>query len=304
MTSGAVVGGVFTEEAAEAVLVSACRTAGFDPVGAELLRLGSNAVYRLAGSPVIVRIARDPGSLADMTRTVRVARWLEGEGFAATRVVAGLEQPLLVDGRVVTFWVSAQDAVVYADPRELGDLLRRLHRLEEPGSLALPYYDPFQEVWDTLRALGDLSGDDVAFLNERAERIQKEYDRLDWVLDFGMIHGDANVGNAIRNRDGQPLLIDLDGFSLGQREWDLVLTSLYYERFGWHTRTEYESFVHHYGFDLMNWPGYPVLADLRELKMTLWIGHQATTSGTAAEEFARRVHALRTGGSRKDWQAF
>ncbi|QDY79762.1 phosphotransferase family protein [Streptomyces qinzhouensis] len=304
MTSGAGVGGMFTAEAAGVVLVSACRTAGFDPAGAELLRLGSNAVYRLAGTPVIVRIARDPGSLPDMTRAVRVARWLESEGFAATRVVADLEQPLVVDGRVVTFWVSAQDAVVYADLRELGDLLRRLHWLEEPGSLALPYYDPFQEVWDTLRALGDVPGDDVAFLNERAERIQKEYGRLDWVLDFGMIHGDANVGNAIRDRDGRPLLIDLDGFSLGQREWDLVLTSLYYERFGWHTRTEYESFVYHYGFDLMNWPGYPVLADLRELKMTLWIGHQVTTSEKAAEEFARRVHALRTDGSRKDWQAF
>ncbi|MEU4965809.1 hypothetical protein [Streptomyces smyrnaeus] len=54
----------------------------------------------------------------------------------------------------------------------------------------------------------------------------------------------------------------------------MVRSALFYERFGWHTRTEYESFVHHYEFGLMNRPGYPVLADVRELMMTLWFGQQ------------------------------
>ncbi|MGW6456957.1 phosphotransferase [Streptomyces sp. NPDC055078] len=304
MTSGAAGGTGFTAEAAGVVLAQACGAAELEPAGAELLRLGSNAVYRLTASPVIVRIARDRDALADMARVVRVARWLEAEGFPATRVVPGLEQPLTVDGWVVTFWESAQDREEYADLAELGDLLRRLHWLDEPDSLGLSYYDPFAEVWDSLRELRGVDGDDLGFLEERAGKIHKEYDRLDWVLDFGMIHGDANVGNALRDRSRRPLLIDLDGFSLGQREWDLVLTSLYYERFGWHTRTEYESFVHHYGFDLLNWPGYPVLADLRELKMTLWLGHQVTTDPRSAEEFTRRVRTLQTGGSRRDWQPF
>ena len=73
---------------------------------------------------------------------------------------------------------------------------------------------------------------------------------------------------------------------------------------GWHDRAEYEAFVHHYGFDLMNWPGYSVLADVRELMMVLWIGQQVTTNPRAAEEFPRRVNALRKGGSRRDWQVF
>ncbi|MFE3016692.1 phosphotransferase [Streptomyces sp. NPDC059256] len=304
MTSGAEGGAAFTAEAAGGVLVQACRAAGLDSTGAELLRLGSNAVYRLQTSPVIVRIARDRDALSNMSRVVRVARWLEAESFPATRVIPGLEQPFTVQGRVVTFWVSDQDHDEYADLTELGDLLRRFHWLEEPDSLGLPYYDPFGDVWDSLRSIHGVSDDDLSFLDERANKIQKEYDRLDWVLDFGMIHGDANVGNAIRNRSGKPLLIDLDGVSLAQREWDLVLTALYYERFGWHTKAEYDSFVYHSGFDLLNWPGYPVLADLRELKMTLWVGHQVTTDPKFATEFVRRVHALRTGGSRKDWQPF
>jgi hypothetical protein len=293
----------FTAESAGAVLRQACRAVGLDPSGAELLRLGSNAVYRLAAAPVVVRIAADPGVRAQMERVVRVARWLEAESFPANRVVSGVEQPVMVGGRVATYWVNAQDRTEYARLDELADLLRRLHWLEEPESLGLPYYDPFAHVANSLSRLDGVTDADREFAQERVAKLQKEYDRLDFVLPFGAIHGDANVGNAIRHRDGHAILIDLDGFSLAHREWDLVLTSLYYERFGWHTRTDYEAFVHHYGFELMNWPGYSVLADIRELMMTLWVGTHAANPA-AAEEFAKRVRAIRTGGSRRDWHAF
>lgn len=55
--------------------------------------------------------------------------------------------------------------------------------------------------------------EDAAFLERRVVRLAKEYERLDFVLPFGMIHGDANVGNVLRHRDGQAILIDLDGFN-------------------------------------------------------------------------------------------
>jgi Ser/Thr protein kinase RdoA (MazF antagonist) len=294
----------FTAETAEAVLREACRAAGLDPSGAELLRLGSNAVYRLARTPVVVRIARDAGSMDSMSQAVRVARWLEGESFPATRVVAGLEQPSLIGGRVVTFWENAQDQEEFATLDELADLLRWLHWLEEPEDLRLSYWEPFGTVWERLRQLEGVAEDDRAFLRERSERLQKDYDRLDFVLPFGMIHGDANIGNALRDSSGHPILIDLDGFCLAPREWDLILTAIFYDRFGWHTRSEYEGFVHRYGFDIMNWPGYPVLADIRELMMTIWLGQQASTSERSATEFARRVEDIRTGGSRRGWQPF
>lgn len=44
----------FTAETARAMLHEACASAGLDPTGAELLRIGSNAVYRLvvdSGNP-------------------------------------------------------------------------------------------------------------------------------------------------------------------------------------------------------------------------------------------------------------
>ncbi|SCD33455.1 hypothetical protein GA0115245_103431 [Streptomyces sp. di188] len=54
----------------------------------------------------------------------------------------------------------------------------------------------------------------------------------------------------------------------------------------------------------MNWPGYETVADLRELMMVAWLGHQVATSERLAQEFSRRVGALRTGRSRRDWQPF
>ena len=303
---GEAVGGAggFTAEVAGAVLREACRLARLDPEGARLLRLGSNAVYQLADRPVVVRVAANPDVLPEMERAVRVARWLGEEDFPSNRVLPGARQPLVVGGRVVTFWESVQDDEEYATLPELADLLKRLHWLEEPASLGLPYFEPFAKVRASLAALGGVAEAHAAFVGERAAELEKAYDRLDFVLPFGMIHGDANIGNILRARDGQAALIDLDGFALAPREWDLVQTALFYDRFGWHTRAEYDAFVHHYGFDLMNWPGYPVLADVRELMMTLWMGGKAAAEPRAAEEFARRVQSMRTGGDRRDWRPF
>ncbi|WP_449349951.1 phosphotransferase [Streptomyces shaanxiensis] len=297
-------GAEFTAESLEPLLRQACETAELDAHGAELLRLGSNAVYRLESAPVIVRIARDRSVLAEMERAVNVTRWLETRDFPAMRVPAEVAQPLVVGGRVVTFWESVQEHEEYGTVGELADLLRRLHWLEEPESLRLPYFDPLAKVAASLEGLEGISGEDQTFLEERAASLGKDYDRLDFVLPFGMIHGDASIGNILRHRDGHAVLIDLDGFALAPREWDLVQTTMFYERYGWHTQAEYAEFVHRYGFDLMNWPGYETLADLRELMMVAWLGHQVTRNDRAAAEFARRVRSLRTGEGRGEWGPF
>ena len=100
------------------------------------------------------------------------------------------------------------------------------------------------------------------------------------------------------------MLIDLDGFTIGPREWDLVLTVLYYDSFGWHTRQEYEAFARVYGFDIMLWPGYLVLRSIREFLMVTWVIQIASESNQIAAEARKRISALRTGASRNDWQSY
>lgn len=288
----------------DAALKRACREVGLDPGGAELVRFGSNAVYRLGKAPVIVRIAQGASGMSDAQRSVRVARWLAEEDLPATRALPGVRQPLLAGGHVVTFWESAQDREEYATVAELGDLLRRLHGLAEPQFLELPHYDPMPKVWEGLRGLVGVGDDDRSYLEGRAARLGEEYGLLGFDLPFGVIHGDANIGNVLRHRNGQAILSDLDGFALAPREWDLVLTAIYFDRYGWHTRAQYEEFARRYGFDIRNWAGYKVLGDLRELRMTLWMGHRAAASEQAAAEFAHRVADIRNGDERHAWRPF
>ncbi|MFI6333260.1 phosphotransferase family protein [Micromonospora chersina] len=138
----------------------------------------------------------------------------------------------------------------------------------------------------------------------RANTLSAAYAELDFTLPVGPIHGDANVGNLLRNRAGHAVLSDLDGFAVGPRKWDLIQTAMYFERYGWHTDSEYRAFCQAYGFDVMQWPEYKTLADVEEFMMATWLSQNAKPGTQAAEELARRVHTLQTGEGRRDWQLF
>lgn len=290
-----------TEETAHDFLAKACEQVEVDPTGAKLVRLGSNAVYRLA-EPVIVRISRDADTVENVTRQVQVARWLEQTGYPATRAL-DVAQPVDVDGHPATFWVSVSESEKYAPIRQVADLIRRLHDLKPP-SFTLPPAQPFVELDKRLSVLANLDAADAEFLRELIGELRSRYETLTFPLPPGVIHGDANVGNVILSRDGDPVLIDLDGFAVGPREWDLVQTALFYERFGWHTEEEYATFVDVYGFDILSWSGYRVLASYREISMTLWLAGKAAADEKAAAEVHKRVESIRSGGSRRDWAPF
>jgi aminoglycoside phosphotransferase (APT) family kinase protein len=275
---------------------------GLEWSGAELIRLGSNAVFRLA-SPVIIRIGRDRAAAEDVGKQVAVARWLASEGYPANRVL-DLDQPVDVEGHLATFWESVSEREEYAPIKQVAELIRDLHRLKVPTALHLPEKRPFDELGERLSSLANLDTSDADFLRSRIGDLHSRYDSLDFTLAPGVIHGDANVGNVILDSIGSPVLIDLDSFSVGPREWDLVQTALFYDRFGWHTDDEYRLFVETYGFDIMGWSGYSVLADYREVSMTLWLCGKAGTDAGAAAEVRKRVEAIRTGGTRLDWAPF
>ncbi len=276
--------------------------AGIGTADAQLLRIGENAIFRLPAQ-VIARVARTLAYEADARKEVAVARWLESEGYPAVRALS-IDQPVVVDDRVVTFWEVISDEDSYGSTAEVASLLVRLHRMEPPPSLDLPVLRPFARAELRIDADGWLSSDDRNFLQGRLEELQGKYVDLDFALAEGVVHGDASVGNVLHDREGQPVVIDLDGFAIGPREWDLVLTAMYYDSFGWHTREEYEAFVSVYGFDVMAWSGYPVLRDVREFLMVTWLSQKAPGDELVAAEVRKRITALRTGGAKKDWQPY
>lgn len=301
--AGPVGGGNGSRFAAEDTLRTLSRVAvvtGLEVMGAQLLRIGENAVYRLPGQ-VVARIARTSAYASDARKEVAVARWLEAAGFPAVRALA-IDQPVVVDERVVTFWELIADEDSFGSTAEVASLLVRLHGMEPP--LDLPALRPFARAELRLDANGWLSSDDRDFLRGRLAELQAQYAELEFSLPRGVIHGDASVGNVLHDRDGNPILMDLDGFAIGPREWDLVLTAIYYDSFGWHTREEYDAFVDVYGFDVMEWSGYPVLRDIREFLMVTWLGQNVDGDERVAAEVRKRIAALRTGGDKSDWQPY
>ena len=294
----------FSAESTRRTLEIVCADAGLDARASELLRLGENAIYRLRSAPLVARIARTIDYLPNIRTEVAAARWLEAVAFPAVRLAGPANQPLVADDRVVTFWELLSERTEYGTVAELAVLLRWLHGLVPPPWLVLPELVPLARV-DGRISGADLAGQDREFLRARLAELQERYARLEFVLPTGPVHGDANVGNIIRRQaDGVAVLIDLDGFAAGPREWDLVLTAMYFERFGWHTAQEYQEFVTGYGFDVMAWPGYPVLRDIRELTMVAWLAQNTRESPEIAAEVSKRIADLRAGDGRRDWAPY
>jgi hypothetical protein len=121
---------VFTADVAAQALRSAAERVGVDASDAELIRIGSNAVYRLDGSAV-ARVARTISENQRATTAVGVARWLAAENYPAVRALA-VDQPVTAGRCVVKFWESVSDVEEYGTVAEVATLIRRLHLLDRP----------------------------------------------------------------------------------------------------------------------------------------------------------------------------
>ncbi|WP_162824401.1 hypothetical protein [Peterkaempfera bronchialis] len=76
-------------------LEAACHAVGLDASGATVLRGHTNAVFLLASSPVVVKIARRGSNTAEVRRTVQLVEWLVGLDFPTVPLLPR-EQPVLV----------------------------------------------------------------------------------------------------------------------------------------------------------------------------------------------------------------
>ncbi|GAA3484482.1 aminoglycoside phosphotransferase family protein [Streptomyces yanii] len=291
----------FTSAGATKVLRAACREAGLDSDGASLIRLGENALFRLAVHPVVVRIARSTEYLESARGEVEVSRWLSREHFPVTRVVEDLEQPLVVDGHPVTFWHLIHEGDRKATYRELGAVLRDLHSLSLPDTLSLPPYPVLDRTERRIKVAVNIPQDDRAFLRKRAHELRDRIRDLRFESVKGPVHGDAHVQNLMVDRNGQVILIDLERFSFDFPEWDLMVTATEYHSLRWQTKEEYGAFVSAYGKDLCAWSGFPTLRAVQEFNMTTWLMQNVSESADTAAEYARRISSLRNDAAPRDW---
>ena len=295
-----VVPGLFIRSVTRAVLRAACREQGLDDAGAVLLRHGENAVYRLAHDPVVVRIARH----ADVPRReVDVASWLAHRDFPAVRLTDSLDQLRVVGGHIVTWWDLIVESTQPSTFSDLAEVLRRLHDLPPSTALSLPLFDPMPRVLGRLNVAGDaIAEHDRRFIADRQSELRAAYESMSFELDPGPVHGDAHLGNLMRREDDTVVLIDLEAFAWGPREWDASVFAAAYAAFNWMDRAEYCRCVDAYGWDPLNWSGFPTLRAIRELNMATWLLQRAGESPEVDEEIARRLADLRNDELPRRWR--
>ena len=118
------------------------------------------------------------------------------------------------------------DGDEYASTPKAAQVVAQLHQLTAPEELGLPPLEPFANAAERISDSTWLNPDDRSFLTSTPAELQDAHDGLEFTLQRGVIHGDASVRNVLRDSHGNPVLIDLDGFAIGPREWDLVLIAL------------------------------------------------------------------------------
>ncbi len=276
--------------AADDALADAARTAGLDITGAELIRDGSNVMFRLQDG-VVARIGR-PGTQDVADREVKVSRWLTQCGLTVVQAVADVPQPIVVGDRPVTWWRLLPEHRP-ATPAELGAVLRSFHALPAPTYLDLPEHDPFAHLDQRITDTPGLDDDERAWLQDHLVQLDGRY-RAIAAEPGGAIHGDAWQGNVAVPDSSPPILLDLEMVSIGRREWDLIQIAVDYTDFARINSKEYDSFVTAYGgSDVTEIPDYRTFADIQELRWVCFALSKVEDRPDAAEQVRHRIACIR-----------
>lgn len=305
----------WTTQAARNALEVGARSLGLVYERLELLRFGTNAVYRLHPDPFIVRISRPGADPLAIQREWDLCIWLAGLHYPVpSPALEVMQRPLAVYESVLSVWRYIPPPAPGPDGRRLeptleqmAALLRGLHGLREPCPVPLPRFDPLGLIAERLRALaaaGQISPSDAEVLWRWQRWLAPRFELAvaESQLGRGLIHGDAHRGNLILGSRGEPYLLDWDYAAIGPREWDLIPEALGPRRFG-RPAAEYMSFARAYGHDVTAWPHFQTTALARELLITVWRLEVEAISPVRSESRLRMRYWRREPGPPR-WSAF
>lgn len=313
MTGGALPPWPPGDEALVAVVREAGGLAKLPIDGAHLVHRHSAAVVALEDAELVLRVAAHTEAAVARARVaVAVTRWLADNGFPCTVPSRALEQPLPIQGHVVSIWrlehLAPGPAATCA---ELGAILRQLHDRPEPP-LSLPALgDPFGSVVRAIdRAVVDVTSasgrgapnhlqTDLRWLKAHVGEVRSRWASLRFTRPIGLIHGDAHPGNLMRRGDGSLVLGDWDHAARGPREWDLAQAHYTHRRFRY--PDDIDALADAYGWDIREWDGLPAVIAARELTGLSPYIRAAATDAARRDELVHRIATLKDGDRHARW---
>ncbi|MFI6030927.1 phosphotransferase enzyme family protein [Amycolatopsis magusensis] len=292
--------GRFTREKLDGALAQACALLGVEARGAKLLRFTNNAVYSLAGAPIVVRIVGSRALRHRAYKVVEVARYFARHGVPAIRLFGDLPQPLELGEHLVTVWERVPGQAGHGTAADLAALLRQVHRLDPPDGVG--GWAPLDDVRARVADAEELSAGDRRFLLDRCAEVEEQLAGVEFALPAALVHGDAHPGNVIAGPDG-PVLCDFDSSCAGPPEWDLIPLAVGRERFG-DPAGRYRELVDGYGFDVTRWSGFPALRAARELKLTTSVLPILRSHPYVRGQLRMRLADLRAGRTGTRWSRY
>ncbi|WP_204293309.1 phosphotransferase enzyme family protein [Micromonospora gifhornensis] len=287
-----------TDEAVRVATLAGARV-GMPVDDAQVLRVGENGVVLLSGVGVLVRVVPGAGAVQRVRLEIAVAEWLASQGVPVARPVRS--EPIVVDQHVVSLWEYLPGGHS-ADLVTLARCLRLLHGVPRPVGL-LTRVSPFSRLREQLASAVGLDERDRAFLRELRDGLAVQWDHATFALGEAVLHGDAHMENLLVTTAGRCAFIDLESVCVGPPEWDLTLSALYYEC-GWFSKHEYAMFADSYGYDVRCSPAWPVLRQIRMLRMTLWLAQSADNDTPRRQQLRHRLDSLRDGSAPAGWTGF
>ncbi|MGW0053682.1 MULTISPECIES: phosphotransferase family protein [Nocardia] len=280
------------------VLRAACLSAGMEAGGAQEVRFGAGTGYRLP-SGVVVRISH-PDHRPEARREIEVSRWLTASGVAAPHTLPDVRQPLEIQGRTVTFW-QVPPLYQHGALDDMAQALLRLHSLAPPTTFALGQLQPFRGIAELIATAELFTADDRRWLREHLTELRGRWADLPSGMQWCVIHGEAWGREFAATVDHDVLMLNLENMSIGPPEWDLVPTAIAYASLGWITSAQYARFCNAYHLDVLRWPGFFLLRDIVELRMTMDAVRAAVADPVHLHQARWRLACIRGDEGPRQW---
>ncbi|MDG4749613.1 aminoglycoside phosphotransferase family protein [Micromonospora sp. WMMD718] len=293
--------GRFSEEAMTRAMREIASGLEVQTEDARLLRLTNNAVFALPDSGLVIRIARTHRLRDRVTKVVQLARWFAELDAPTIRLAPGVAQPVAVGDLAASVWAYVPPTGPTPTVDDLGSALRRFHALGPPP-FPLAVWDPIGDARRRLADADGLSAHDYDYLVEWCDRLEPQIADLNQRASHSLIHGDAHVGNLLRDASGGILFCDFDATCLGPWQVDLAAVAVGEARFG--KAGEHRALADAYGYDVTSDRDWPLLREARELKMIAAATPLLASSASVAAEFANRLKSVTQSDHGLRWKPF
>lgn len=256
----------------ELIASAALEDCGLDDNNLELIRHGTNSVYKT--KDYIVRVSHKDSDLNNLVRQYNLATWLRSNNFPVPH-----STPIkIIDEYPTSIWERIHTTRP-ANMTDLGKMVKDFHKITTKYSGELITWNPLGRLGTRLEKIQTENLVDTERLKALREIIEHSVERvaeIEFDLPFGVIHGDLHLGNVVVGESG-PYLIDFDRIAFGPREWDLIPPFADIKLFSG-DESSWGKFAAAYGFDATKKTYFEDILHLRSLYMFSWLFTLSKTS--------------------------